>query len=105
MKYKRQCYCAHLANNALHTSHCSKTAVLSNVCISFPEPGGDYEFEFTYSIWLNPGVMNAAEEDTRSAHVIPCVVQLMNSFFTGLGKRKRVMDEKELMMPLELGYV
>lgn len=25
--------------------------------------------------------------------------------FTGLGKRKRVMDEKELMMPLELGYV
>lgn len=27
------------------------------------------------------------------------------SLFTGLGKRKRVMDEKELMMPLELGYV
>lgn len=24
---------------------------------------------------------------------------------SGLGKRKRVMDEKELMMPLELGYV
>lgn len=24
---------------------------------------------------------------------------------TGLGKRKRVMDEKELMIPLELGYV
>lgn len=33
MKYKRQCYCAHLANNALHTSHFSKAAVLSNVRI------------------------------------------------------------------------
>lgn len=65
MKYKRQCYFAHLANNALLTSHFSKTAVLSDVCISFAEPAGDYEFEFTYRIWLNPGVMNAAEEDTR----------------------------------------
>lgn len=35
------------------------------------------------------------------------VVQLMAELClsTGLGKRKRVMDEKELMIPLELGYV
>lgn len=39
--------------------------------------------------------------------VISCAVKLMVELclFTGLGKRKRVMDEKELMIPLELGYV
>lgn len=43
----------------------------------------------------------------RKCRVIPCAVWLMDELclFTGLGKRKRVMDEKELMMPLELGYV
>lgn len=36
-----------------------------------------------------------------------CAVKLMVELClsTGLGKRKRVMDEKELMIPLELGYV
>lgn len=36
-----------------------------------------------------------------------CAVKLMVELclFTGLGKKKRVMDEKELMTPLELGYV
>lgn len=33
------------------------------------------------------------------------MVELSPSFSAGLGKRKRVMDEKELMTPLELGYV
>lgn len=39
--------------------------------------------------------------------VISSAVKLMVELclFTGLGKRKRVMDEKELMIPLELGYV
>lgn len=39
--------------------------------------------------------------------VIGCAVKLMAELclLTGLGKRKRVMDEKELMIPLELGYV
>lgn len=30
-------------------------------------------------------------------------VQFIVDFLAGLGKRKRVMDEKELMMPLKLG--
>lgn len=38
---------------------------------------------------------------------IGCAAKLMvePGLSTGLGKRKRVMDEKELMIPLELGYV
>lgn len=39
--------------------------------------------------------------------VIGFAVRLMAELClsTGLGKRKRVMDEKEMMIPLELGYV
>lgn len=52
------------------------------------------------------GVLTAASVYAKSP-VLTCAVQLMVELclFTGLGKRKRVMDEKELMMPLELGYV
>lgn len=32
-----------------------------------------------------------------------CAVRFIVDLLTGLGKRKRVMDEKELMMPLKLG--
>lgn len=52
------------------------------------------------------GVLTAASVYAKSP-VLTSAVQLMVELclFTGLGKRKRVMDEKELMMPLELGYV
>lgn len=52
------------------------------------------------------GPWTAAAVCVRSPH-IGCAVRLMVELcpFTGLGKRKRVMDEKELMLPLELGYV
>lgn len=36
------------------------------IYISFLEPGDDYKF--TYSIWLNPGVMNAADAQEVSCH-------------------------------------
>uniref|UniRef100_H3CVR0 Bromodomain adjacent to zinc finger domain 2B n=1 Tax=Tetraodon nigroviridis TaxID=99883 RepID=H3CVR0_TETNG len=42
---------------------------------------------------VNSGVVNGADDQEVSCHSL-----------CGLGKRKRVMDEKELMMPLELGW-
>lgn len=49
-----------IANEALHISLFQKQQS-SNIYISFLEPEDDYKFEFTYSVWLNPGVMSAAD--------------------------------------------
>lgn len=57
-------------------------------------------------ITVSPQALTAATACVRFS-VIGFAVKLMAELclFTGLGKRKRVMDEKELMIPLELGYV
>lgn len=55
---------------------------------------------------MSSGALTAATVCVRFS-VLGCAVKLIVEFClsTGLGKRKRVMDEKELMIPLELGYV
>lgn len=55
---------------------------------------------------MGSGALTAATVCARFP-AIGCAVKLMVELClsTGLGKRKRVMDEKELMIPLELGYV
>lgn len=72
---------------------------------------GKCSFEMPVRIYVpgflpSSGVLTAASVYAKSP-VLTSAVQLMVELclFTGLGKRKRVMDEKELMMPLELGYV